>query len=68
LLRGIYIRIVVPGGSDKQTAVVVTRGNKKMMAGAPVAPEALTTKRQGAKSRDGRMQEPFGKSILLRTK
>jgi hypothetical protein len=41
---------------------------KNMMAGAPVAPETLTTKRQGAKSRDGREQEPFRKSILLRTK
>jgi len=51
-----------------KTAAVVTRGNKKMMAGAPVVPETLTTKRQGAKSRDGREQEPFRKSILLRTK
>jgi hypothetical protein len=42
-----------------KTAAVVTRGNKKMVAGAPVAPETLTTKRQGAKSRDGREQEPF---------
>ena len=41
---------------------------KKMMAGAPVTPETLTTKRQGAKSRDGREQELFRKSILLRTK
>ena len=46
-----------------KTAAVVTRG-KKMVAGAPVAPETLTTKRQGAKSRDGREQEPFRKSIL----
>jgi hypothetical protein len=47
-----------------KTAAVVTRRNKKMVAGAPVAPETLTTKRQGAKSRDGREQEPFGKCIL----
>jgi hypothetical protein len=44
-----------------KTAAVVTRGNKQMVAGAPVAPETLTTKRQGAKSRDGREQEPFRK-------
>jgi hypothetical protein len=41
---------------------------KKMVAGASVAPETLTTKRQSAKSRDGREQEPIRKSILLRTK
>jgi hypothetical protein len=41
---------------------------KKIVAGAPIAPETLTTKRQGAKSRDGREQEPFRKSILLRKK
>jgi hypothetical protein len=41
---------------------------KKMVAGAPVAPETLTTKRQGAKSRDGREQELFRQSTILRTK
>jgi hypothetical protein len=51
-----------------KTAAVVTPGNKKKVAGAPVAPETLTSKRQGAKSRDGREQEPFRKSIILRTK
>ena len=34
---------------------------QKMMAGAPIAPETLTTKRQGAKSRDGREQDLFAK-------
>jgi hypothetical protein len=40
------------------SAAVATRGNKKNGGG-----RTLTTERQGAKSRDGREQEPFRKSI-----
>jgi hypothetical protein len=48
-----------------KTAAVVTRRNKKMVAGAPVAPGTLTTKAQGAKSRDGREQEPIQKKYTF---
>jgi hypothetical protein len=41
---------------------------QKMAAGAPVAPETLTTKRQGANSRDGRDQVPFQKKYTGATK
>ena len=56
-----YFRAVGFEAIMHKTAAVVTRGNIKMVAGAPVAPETLTTKRQGAKSRDGREQDLFAK-------
>ena len=43
--RGIYFRAVGFEAIIHKTAAVVTRGNKKMVAGAPVAPVTLTTKR-----------------------